>query len=75
MLDRSQGGRSKTPNDETVHRFRGLLDDLATLTKNTIQPGRDLPTFARVTVPTTLQQRAFDLLRISLIVNGHFARS
>ena len=68
MLDLSQGGRSKTPNDETIHRFRGLLDDLATLTKNTIQPGRDLPTFDRVTAPTTPQQRAFDLLQVPIPV-------
>ena len=37
----------KTPDGETVHRFRGLLDHLATLTKNTIQPQGDLPAFDR----------------------------
>jgi hypothetical protein len=54
----------KTPTGETVHRFRGLLDHLATLTQNTIQPAGDLPTFDRLTTPTGLQRRAFDLLEI-----------
>jgi hypothetical protein len=56
----------KTPAGETVHRFRGLLDHLATLTKNTVQPKGDLPTFDQVTAPTSLQQRAFDLLDVTI---------
>ena len=56
----------KTSDGETVHRFRGLLDHLATLTKNTIQPTGDLPAFDRLTVPTPLQQKAFDLLGIPI---------
>jgi hypothetical protein len=55
----------QTPDGETVHRFRGLLAHLATLTKNTIQPTGDLPAFDRLTVPTPLQQKAFDLLGVS----------
>jgi hypothetical protein len=55
----------KTPEGETVHRFRGLLEYLATLTKNTIQPAGDLPPFDRLTAPTPLQQKAFDLLGVS----------
>jgi len=51
----------KTPDGHVVHRFRGLLDHLATLTKNTIQPD-DLPAFEQLSAPTSLQQRAFDLL-------------
>jgi hypothetical protein len=58
----------KTPTGQTVHRFRGLLDHLATLTKNTIQPKGDLPPFDQLTVPTTLQQRAFDLLGVPISV-------
>jgi hypothetical protein len=58
----------KTPDAETVHRFRGLLAHLATLTKNTIQPAGDLPTFERITVPTPLQQKAFDRLGIPIPV-------
>ena len=53
---------------ETVHRFQGLLAHLATLTKNTIQPAGDLPSFDRLTVPTPLQQKGFDLLGVSIPV-------
>jgi hypothetical protein len=56
----------KTSDGETVHRFRGLLEHLATLTKNTIQPAGNLPSFDRLTVPTSLQQKAFDLLEVSI---------
>jgi hypothetical protein len=58
----------KTPDGETVHRFRGLLDHLATLTRNTIQPAGDLPPFDQLTAPTSLQQKAFDLLGVSIPV-------
>ena len=58
----------KTSEGETVHRFRGLLEHLATLTKNTIQPAGDLPPFDRLTVPTPLQQKAFDLLGLQIPV-------
>ena len=58
----------KTSEGETVHRFRGLLEHLATLTKNTIQPAGDLPPFDRLTVPTPLQQKAFDLLGLPIPV-------
>jgi hypothetical protein len=56
----------RTPEGETVHHFRELLDHLATLTKNTIQPTGDLPPFDRLTVPTPLQQKAFDLLGVPI---------
>jgi hypothetical protein len=56
----------KTPDGQTVHRFRGLLDHLATLTKNTIQPKADLPAFDRLALPTELQRRAFELLEVQI---------
>ena len=62
----TKASSKKTPDDETVHRFRALLDHLATLTKNTIQPANDLPPFEQLTVPTSLQQKAFDLLEVSI---------
>jgi hypothetical protein len=70
---RSQSAEKKasaktTPDGETIHRFRGLLDHLATLTKNTIQPTEDLPPFERLTVPTPLQQKALDLLGVPIPV-------
>jgi hypothetical protein len=58
----------KTSEGETAHRFRGLLEHLATLTKNTIQPKGDLPPFDRLTTPTPLQQKAFDLLGLPIPV-------
>jgi hypothetical protein len=64
----AKASAKKTPEGETVHRFRGLLDHLATLTKNTIQPAGDLPPFDQLAVPTSLQQKAFDLLGVSLPV-------
>jgi hypothetical protein len=57
----------RTPDDDLpVHRFRGLLAHLATLTKNTIQPQGDLPSFDQLSAPTPLQQRAFDLLEVPI---------
>jgi len=64
----TKASTKKTPEGETVHRFRGLLEHLATLTKNTIQPAGDLPPFDQLTVPTSLQQKAFDLLGVSIPV-------
>lgn len=56
----------RTPDEHPVHHFRGLLDHLATLTRNTVQPQGDLPTFDQLTVPTTLQRRVFELLEVNI---------
>jgi hypothetical protein len=53
-----------------VHSFRTLLTDLATITKNTVEvkPIRNDPArFEKLTRPTPLQQRAFDLLGVRLV--------
>ena len=44
--------------------FRGLLDHLATLTRNDIQHGQHAhaPVVATLTIPTPTQRRAFELL-------------
>ena len=57
--------RKRTKDGYPVHSFRTLLQDLATVCKNRIQPKLPgaLP-FDKVTLKTPLQQRAFDLLRI-----------
>jgi transposase len=49
-----------------VHSFHTLLEDLATLAKNTLQPkdGSAKP-FEMITTPTPLQQRALNLLGVS----------
>lgn len=50
-----------------VHSFQTLLKDLATIVKNRIQPkDKEIPAFDMLTTPTALQQRAFDLLRVTL---------
>ena len=45
-----------------LHAFKSLMDDLATLTKNTVKMGNTEVTFEQYARPTALQQRAFDLL-------------
>ena len=53
-----------------VHSFRTLLADLATITKNTVEVkpiNNDLARFEKLTRPTPLQQRAFDLLGVRLV--------
>ena len=50
-----------------VHSFQTLLADLATITKNIIQPTDKVTTaFDMLTRPTALQQRAFELLSVKL---------
>ena len=57
----------RTPDDLPVHSFRTLLNDLATIAKNRIQPKlSDTATFEVVTRPTVLQQKALTLLAVSL---------
>ena len=53
----------RTQDDLPAHSFHTLLEDLRTVALNTIQMG-DL-TFERLTTPTPLQQKAFDLLKVS----------
>jgi transposase len=55
----------RTDAGEPVHSFKSLLRDLATITKNRIQPkAPDAPAFEIVTRPTSLQKRAFELLGV-----------
>jgi transposase len=57
--------RKRTKDDLPVHSFQTLLQDLATICKETIQPRLpDAPAFEKVTIPTPLQQRALQLLRV-----------
>ena len=57
----------RTPDDLPVHSFQTLLHDLATIVSNRVQPkDAAIPTFDIITTPTALQQRALDLLRVSL---------
>jgi hypothetical protein len=50
-----------------VHSFRTLLADLGTLGKNRVRVRRESGSeFYELTQPTTLQQRALDLLGVSM---------
>jgi hypothetical protein len=53
----------RTDDGLTVHSFRSLLADLATLTRNAVRLGRD-QTFPLLATPTQLQRRALDLLGV-----------
>jgi hypothetical protein len=56
----------RTDDGLPVHSFRTLVADLATLTKNRVQPkAPGSPTFELLAIPTPLQQRAFALLGVS----------
>ena len=57
----------RTKDDLPVHSFQTLLSDLATIVMNRVQPkDATIPAFDILTIPTTLQQRAFDLLGVPL---------
>ena len=57
----------RTDAGEPVHSFQTLLQDLATIAKNRIQPQDSAaPAFDVITRPTPLQQRALDLLGVAL---------
>ncbi len=66
---KSKAATKRTEENLPVHSFATLLQDLATITKNKIQshlPGANL-IFEKITQPTRVQQKAFDLLGVSLI--------
>jgi transposase len=57
----------QTSEGMKVHSFQTLLGDLATIVKNKIQPkDKNVPAFDMLTNPTAIQQRALDLLGVSL---------
>jgi len=61
----AKAARKRTTEGTAVHSFTSLLDDLATLCANQIQPADDMPAFTMITSPTPLQRRAFELLDVS----------
>jgi transposase len=53
-----------------VHSFQTLIGDLATIVKNRIQPAdQNIAVFDMLTQPTVIQQRALDLLGVTLRSN------
>ena len=57
----------KTAEGHPVHSFRTLLQDLGTLTRNTVRLG-DAPPPAMLASPTPVQQEVFDKLGVPLTV-------
>ncbi len=56
-----KASRRRDDHDQPVRGFRGLLDHLATLSRNDLQHG-DNATVPTLTIPTPTQRRAFELL-------------
>ena len=62
---RAKAAGKRTPDGLPVHRFRTLLADLATLTRNRVQPAAEEAVAADVLAsPTPLQAEAFRLLNV-----------
>ena len=67
---RSPSARAKdatkvTADGAPVHSLATLLEDLATIAANRVQPAGGLPAFTLITTPTPLQRRALELLEVS----------
>lgn len=62
---RAKAATKHTPQGEPVHSLKTLLADLGTICLNRIEPTQGAPAFDMLTTPTTLQQRAFDLLGVN----------
>jgi len=56
----------RNSGDQPMHHFRGLLDHLATLAKNTGQPQSGPPAFDQLAVPTPLQKQVFEQPEVDL---------
>ena len=72
---RSPRAQRKTRTQRTdeglpIHSFQTLLDDLATVTHNRIRCGASRTETTMLTTPTLWQQRAFDLLQVSLTMSA-----
>jgi hypothetical protein len=63
----AQARTKRTADALPVQSFRDLLRDLATISKNRIQPMRkSIPPFDMVARPTTLQSHALELVGVKL---------
>jgi hypothetical protein len=67
---RRKAATRKTDEGLKINSLQTLLSDLATIVKNRIQPkDKNIAAFDMLTTPTTLQQKALDLLGVTLRVN------
>lgn len=58
----------RTEDGLPVHSFKTLMDDLATISRNTIRLKSSEATFTDFTIPTPLQEKALSLLGVSHIM-------
>ena len=64
---RAKARRKRTPDGLPVQSFQNWLKDLATITKNRMEPDdKTIPSFEMTTRPTVPQRRALELLKVKL---------
>ena len=65
----NKANKKRTSENLSVHSFQTLLDDLATIVKNTISTriGSKSFVFEKINQPRGIEKRAIDLLGISMI--------
>ncbi len=64
---RKKAGSKQTPSGDQLHSFESLLSDLSTIVRSTVQPKQlSVASFEKVTKPTPVQHRAFELLEVQL---------
>jgi hypothetical protein len=61
----AKASSARTPDGYPAHSLGDLISDLGTLCRNELRIGDSTATFTRLTTPTELQARAFQLLRVS----------
>ena len=64
---RAKAGTRRTPDGDPVHSFRALINELVTITRNTVEPRLEgVEPFQVTTRPTPLQAKILDHLGVSL---------
>ena len=71
----AKASRHQTPDDTPLRSFRGLLDHLATLTRNQIRYHNTNTDIAMLAEPTPDQRRAFDLIGTPIPLTRRVART
>jgi hypothetical protein len=61
---RAKAGSARTPDGHTAHSLADLIAELGTLCRNQLRIGAAEHTLSKLTTPTKLQTRAFELLNI-----------
>lgn len=61
----TKAGSARIPDGHTAHSFTDLIAELGTLCRNELRLGQAEHTYTRLTKPTDLQARAFELLELT----------